>query len=200
MRIGLYGGTFDPFHNGHLALAIGVAEMRALDQVWFVPAAVSPFKMGHQQTPAIHRLEMVRRAIAPLPFFRVLELELHRAAPSYTIDTVEALIQADGQLGVSHDYALILGDDMMADFPKWHRVDELVGLAEVLVGRRGGHHPVPQHGSAPVREALRAGATSTPIMEMSGTEIRERLQRGQCCIHLLTQPVLQYIEEHSLYI
>jgi nicotinate-nucleotide adenylyltransferase len=195
MRVGLYGGTFDPVHLGHLRMVIELAERCQLDQVWWVVAAASPFKMGETQTSAQHRLEMARLAIGTIAQFRALDLELQRPAPSYTIDTVELLRKNHPE----HDFALLLGDDMMAGFPKWHRAEELVEQVELLVGRRGGRQPFPRTGARAVRLALRRGYTPTAVMEVSATEIRDRLQRGLYCGHLLPAAVLDYIMKNKLY-
>jgi nicotinate-nucleotide adenylyltransferase len=193
-KIGLYGGTFDPIHLGHLRLAMDILEMRGLDQVWFVLAATSPFKSGVISSAAHHRLEMVKRAIRPIPEFQVVDIELHRPGLSYTIDTVEALMAQQ-----PNDYSLILGDDSMADFPRWHRVEELVNLIPILVGRRGGHQPFPEQASPKVLVALHQGFTETHVMEVSGTEIRARLKENLYTGHLISAPVLEYIIDKGLY-
>jgi nicotinate-nucleotide adenylyltransferase len=196
MRIGLYGGTFDPPHIGHLRMVIALVEAHQIDLVYFCVAATSPFKMGQSQTAAHHRLEMVRRAISPISNFRACDLELQRPAPSYTIDTLE-------QLQRNHpadQLFLMIGDDMMLDFPKWHRAEDLASRVPILVGRRSDKSRFPRGGSAQLRAALRRGSTNTPLVEVSGTEIRARMQQGLYCGHLLSAPVLDYIAEQGLYI
>src|SRR5262249_44608705 len=105
-KIGLLGGTFDPFHFGHLNLAIEMKEKQGLDQVWFCPARLSPFKLQEQATDGQHRLKMIQLAIEGLPFFQALDLELLREGPSYTIDTILELQRREGE-GVQ--FYLILG-------------------------------------------------------------------------------------------
>lgn len=113
-RVGLFGGTFDPPHVAHLAVAEAALEQGGLDQILWMPAAESPFKQGQHTTPASHRLEMVRRAVTHHPHFAVSELEVARGGTSYTVDTLRALNREDPE----RELFLIMGGDSLASFPR----------------------------------------------------------------------------------
>jgi nicotinate-nucleotide adenylyltransferase len=193
--VGLFGGTFDPIHNGHLSLAIEMVEKRGLDEVWFCPARISPFKQGEKALDAEQRLAMVKIAIAKIPFFRAIEIEIRREGPSYTYDTVVELQKEPIQL------ALILGEDALNGFSRWHRVEDLVQRVPLLIGSRSGKvNPHALEGSPTVLKAISEGLTVTREMAISATEIRERLKSRQICDPLLPKEVLDYIEKHHLYL
>lgn len=185
-KIGLLGGTFDPIHLGHLNLAIEIREKHALDAVIFCPAALSPFKGGADpKAPPADRLKMVQLAIEGIEDFSVLDFEINRAAPSYTIDTVRHLIAQEGS---PTQFYLILGQDGLAHFSKWKEAGELKRLCPLLIGCRPG--------SCSPGE----GVTEIASMDISSTLIRGRLAQKKTCIHLLPAKVLDYISENQLYL
>lgn len=188
-HIGFFGGTFDPFHLGHLNLCIEMMEKRGLSSIWVCPAGINPFKQEKEQTAAHHRLEMARLGVGGL--FRVLDLEILREGPSYTFDTLEAL-------GPSQ-FSLILGEDALPGLHRWHRIEELIQKVPLLIGSRKGEKLESIPGSPALLEAIRAGLTPTRTLEISATEIRQRLQQGRICRHLLPQEVLDYIKTYNLY-
>jgi len=198
-KIGFFGGTFDPIHNGHLNLAIEMMEKHGLDQVLFCPASQSPHK---SLSPPIgtkeHRRAMVAAAIAPLPQFTFLDLEIQKSSPSFTIDSLRTLIQRDQ--GGKREYHLILGEDAIENFHLWKEVEELASLAPPLTGSRPeGAEGFPRELPKSVVTILKKGVTKTSIMEISSTAIRERLRLGLYCGHLLPAKVWEYIVQNQLY-
>jgi nicotinate-nucleotide adenylyltransferase len=181
-KIGIYGGTFDPIHNAHLVLARQAREELNLEQVVFVPAAVSPFK----EKPAADgqtRLRMLRAAIADEPGFSVDDSELRRPPPSYTFDSIEHFRKLFDDAEV---YCLI-GEDNVADLSRWHRFDELKGMVQFIVLNRTGRGP-----AHPYRSINR-------LLDISATEIRKRVASGLSIRYLVPTEVETIIREGNLY-
>ncbi len=193
-KIGFYGGTFDPIHFGHLFLAIQLAELKQLDEVWICPAFCSPFKQGKLPlTSGEHRLEMVRLAIEEIPRFKVLSSEVESKETSYTVDTLRALPQG-------FQYHLLLSEESALQFMKWKEPEEIARLAPPLIGCRkfselSGH----QDDSWKEIPFLKEGLVLTKRMEISSTEIRERLKNKLYVGHLVPAKALDYIRRHQLY-
>jgi nicotinate-nucleotide adenylyltransferase len=178
----VFGGTFDPVHVGHLAIANAALEDLALDRVYFVPARRSPLKPGDPVASAQDRLAMLTAAIADEPRFRVSRIELDREGPSFTVDTLQAL-RGEG------DLFLILGSDAFADFDRWRDPARIRDLATVVLAARPGAPNAP------------AGARmlDSPLMDISSRELRARAARGRSLRYLVPEAALRYIEEHRLY-
>jgi nicotinate-nucleotide adenylyltransferase len=181
-RVGVFGGTFDPIHVGHLAIANAALDDLGLDRVYFVPARRSPLKEDGPIANAEDRLAMLTAAIADEPRFRVSRMELDREGPSFTVDTLEAL-RAEGEL------YLILGSDAYADFERWREPGHIRSLATVVLAARPG---VP---NAPAGVRM----LDSPLMDISSRELRARAARGKSLRYLVVEPTLRYIEEHRLY-
>ena len=181
-RIGVFGGTFDPVHVGHLAIANAALEDLALDRVYFVPAQRSPLKEKGPIADAQDRLAMLRASIAAEPRFQVSRAELDRAGPSFTVDTLESL-RREGEL------FLILGSDAYADFERWREPKRIRGLATVVLAARPGAPNAP--------DGVRM--LDSPLMDISSRELRARAARGKSLRYLVPEAVLRYIEEHRLY-
>lgn len=209
--VGVFGGTFDPIHVGHLRLAEEMAEAIGLDCVLFVPAGQPPHR-GAPRTEARHRLEMTRRAIAGNPRFAADDCEIHRAEPSYTVDTLTAL---RGRLGQARPLWLLLGGDAFLGLPGWHEWQRLFALAHIAVAERPGAAVLE---SDALPESLRAEITARQVADgsaagpagsvllrrmtpltISATAIREALARGRSVRYLLPDAVLDYIKENRLY-
>lgn len=186
--IGLFGGSFDPIHFGHINLAIQLMEIHRLDEVIWMPAHCSPFKTSAPpHASPKDRLAMLKAALEGIPQFRILPLELERHGPSYTIDTVRALSSENASL------RLLLSEEAAAHFSQWKEADELLRLAPPLIGgRRAGDPPR-------LPDALRPAFTPTRILEISSTEVRERLKKKLYCGHLIPAKALDYIHLHHLY-
>jgi len=199
-KIGLFGGTFDPIHNGHLNLAFELLEKKNLDEIWFIPAQINPHKAHTNPTPIEYRLEMVRCAIRGISYFRSKDLEKERPPPSYTIETLRTFIAAQAKKTAPHQFYLVMGEDSVPGFMRWHMSEEIVSLVPLLIGSRSGiwQHEMSDF-SLPVREAIQQGFTETRLMDISGTEIRNRFVRGLYCGHLLPPSVSKYIAKRHLY-
>lgn len=199
-RIGIFGGSFDPVHQGHLLIAEQFAEDMKLDLVKFIPAKVSPFKLGYTPTSDKHRLEMLRLAVGSNPRFEVDALELDRGGVSYTIDTVNALrgVEPDAE------YYMLIGADSLKDFKKWKSPEELLVSVSLVVARRGGEAP-PQWSelsglaSREVIEGIQKRALDLPAMELSSTDIRRRVAQRRSIRYLVPSSVEVYIHSHGLY-
>lgn len=181
-RVGVFGGTFDPVHAGHLAIALAALETLPLDRVVFVPARRSPLKDREPAAAADDRLAMLRLATADEPRFSVSRLELDRDGPSYTVDTLEAL-SGEGRL------FLILGADAAADLARWKRPERVRELATLVVAGRPGTAGLP---SGAVR-------LDTPLMDISARELRAKAAQARSLRYLVPDPVCRYIEERGLY-
>jgi len=192
VRIGLYGGTFDPVHLGHLRAAENTREQLALDLVAFVPAAVPPHR-GKPLSPAADRLAMVRLATLPYAEFEAWDHELRRGGPSYTIETVEALVQA--QPGDS--FVLVVGADTWPEIPTWREPERLLALVEVAVVDRPGYPSTPP--APPFPGARGARRVDGPGLPLSASAIREHARSGGSVRFLVPDPVAEYIGERGLY-
>ncbi len=200
-KIGFFGGSFDPIHFGHVNLCLSVMEKHHLDQVLFCPASVSPFKgAAPPHLSQIHRREMLQLALVPFPQFQLLDLELQRPGPSYTIDSVRVLHQRFEVEKKSVQLHLILGEDTLPHLSLWKEIEELIQLAPPLIGSRRGEHSFTMPPLSPqALDTLAQGITPIPLMEISSTVIRERLSQQKTCRHLVPANVLDYIEAHRLY-
>jgi nicotinate-nucleotide adenylyltransferase len=181
-RIGVFGGTFDPVHVGHLAIANAALEELALDRVYFVPARRSPLKGDGPIASADDRLAMLTAATRDEPRFRVSRAELDREGPSFTVDTLAGM-RGEGEL------FLILGSDAYADFERWREPQRIRDLATIVLAARPGAPNAP----AGVR------MLDSPLMDISSRELRARAARGRSLRYLVGEPTLRYIEEHRLY-
>ena len=194
---GVFGGTFDPIHLAHLALAEAAREAGDLARVLFVPAAVQPFKQDITISSAADRLAMVELAIAGNPAFAASRVELDRAGPSYTADTLEALA-ADPATG---ELSLILSAETFLQLPRWRDPDRIVALARLIVAPRDGY---PEAGPAFLAERFGAAAPRAifldgPRLRISASELRTRATAGHSLRYLVPDAVAAYIGDHDLY-
>lgn len=176
-KIGIFGGTFDPVHIGHVALVVALKEAYGLDSLFIIPASISPHKQHAVAQDAKHRIAMLKKAFSDLPYCTILPLEVRRPGPSYTIDTVNELY-AKGFVTKEDRLYLLLGEDQFAAFDTWKNSDELKKKVELLVMRRGGN---------------------TPFFDVSATDIRDRIKKKLYCGHLLNNSVYKYIKRNKLY-
>jgi len=182
-KIGIYGGTFDPIHHAHLILAREALEELELERVIFVPAAISPHKLGTQPTQADARLEMIYAAVEGEACFEVDDLELHRPPPSFTIDTIEEYRRRIP----GGEFFYFIGSDNVARLDTWHRFDELRRLVQFVILHRG---------MAPVRCDL---PMITRHIDISATEIRNRVATGRSVRYLVPRAVEEIIRSRGLY-
>ena len=189
-RIGVFGGSFDPVHNAHVALAsVALAELR-LDELLWVPAG-QPWQKQRHLTSATDREAMLRLAIEGEPRFTLSRIELERSGASFTIDTVRALQAARP----GAQWFLVIGQDQYAGFHTWHGWRELLGLVTLAIADR----PDAQHAVDPQVSSAAHAAVSLPMMDVSSTDIRERVMRGQGILDLVPAAVARYIARHDLY-
>lgn len=198
MRLGVFGGTFDPPHIGHLVVATVAMEEMGLDKVVFVPAGINPLKVGKTVTAAEHRLQMVKLAVASHPKFEVSDWELNQPGPSFTVHTLEYFHQQHPEA----ELFFIIGADNLHILPKWRNVERIVELATILAVTRPGFD---LKTSTETVFALfphiskRILSVEIPGLEISSTWIRERLVKNRSVEHLLPQEVIRYTEENKLY-
>jgi nicotinate-nucleotide adenylyltransferase len=196
MRLGIFGGSFDPVHNGHLALARACQQQAALDEVWFVPTAIQPLKHHGPKAANADRVEMLRLAIDDQSSWRVCTLEIDRGGPSYTFDTLRQLREElpEAQL------FFMIGADAQRDIPRWREPDVIFSLATPLIVHRAGE-------AEPNLQALSSFCTTDTqpqIIEMqpedvSSTEIRRRIAAGDSLEGLVHSTVAAYIAKRGLY-
>ena len=190
-RIGLFGGSFDPVHNAHVALARAALQTLSLDELRWVPAG-QPWQKARTMASAQHREAMVRLAIAGEPRFVLDRVEIERAGPTFTLDTVRDLQAA--RPGV--ECYLLIGADQYAGLHTWHGWPELLGRVVLAVANRPGAVP-PAH---PDVQAQSSHAVPLPMIDISSTDIRRRVARGEVISELVPPAVARYIAQHGLYL
>ena len=200
MRLGVFGGSFDPVHYGHLLLAETCREQAKLDQIWFIPAAVPPHKQGREMTPAKLRVEMLQLAIGGTDYFRVSTLEIERGGVSYTVDTLaEIKLQLDNA-----ELFLLMGADSLSEFPTWREPQTVCQLAVPLVVRRAGSPQPDLNVLAKIvdpdrLETVRNHQVEMPIIDLSSTDLRRRVREGQSIRFRTPRAVEKFIETHNIY-
>ena len=198
MKVGVIGGTFDPVHNGHIAIAGAVMARLSLAKVIFVPAAEPRLRASDPCATAEQRREMVRRALADYPRFRLSDVDIKRGGQTRTVDTLADL---RAELGEGPELYFILGQDSLPELPRWWQPRRLIKLCRLVAVPRPGY-PTPDLASL---EAAIPGITprvilpDEPVMDIGATDIRQRVARGEAIDHLVPSPVAEYIEKHGLY-
>jgi len=228
-KIGLFFGSFNPVHNGHLMIANYIAEFEDLDQVWFVISPVNPFKTDLEMLPDYHRRELLNRAIGDYPKFRVSAVEFQLPKPSYTIDTLNFLkIKYP-----DHQFILIMGSDQFPDFHRWKNSEEILANYRILVYPRpeedrdarrvtrdmeerdarrvtretkegdNDESGFPRHASRVTRHDLENHPSLTlipaPMMEISSTFIRQAIKEGKDIRFFMPELTWQYLDEMHFY-
>jgi nicotinate-nucleotide adenylyltransferase len=195
MRLGILGGTFDPIHYGHLFLAEEARARFRLDGVVFVPNGIPPHKNAGAVTPAAHRYALTLLAIQDNPAFRCSPMEMQRAGPAYTVETL-AQLHAENP-GVELFY--ITGVDAIADILTWRRPDEVIRLATFIAASRPGFDLETLQNRLPSAYLERVQPMDSPMLNISSTEIRMRLRQNLPVRYLLPDAALEYICAHGLY-
>lgn len=195
-RIGVFGGTFDPPHIGHLIIATELRHALSLDRVLFLPAGRPPHKEGQIVSADEHRLEMLRLALADAPDFGVSTVDLDRLGPSYTADTL-AILQM--QLGPA-DLVFLMGEDSLRDLPTWHEPNLVASRAELGVARRPGVvvDTDSVFSAVPVARG-RVHLVEVPEIDISSRDLRQRVASGRPIRFQVPRPVEAYIRRHGLY-
>ena len=200
-KIGLYGGTFDPVHFGHLNAALEVQEKRGLDEIWFCPAHINPHKVSSppNATPQ-QRLEMLKLALSDLPSFKIVDAEITRTGPSYTFDTLRSMLSENARESQQDQFFLIIGEDSVPGFFHWFEPEKIVQMASLVVVSRSLSMDFSLlEGSQILCDAIKKGWTAIRIMDISSTEVRRRLKSRQYCGHLVPHKTLCHIYKNQLY-
>ncbi|GBE27335.1 nicotinate-nucleotide adenylyltransferase [bacterium BMS3Bbin03] len=193
MRLGLYGGSFNPIHIGHLLIAEFVKEEFFLDEIRFIPTATPPHKRYDSILSADKRFHMIKLAVRGNPSFRVSDIEIKRGGISYTLDTLR---QITGQLNKGDALFWFIGMDNLIDFPNWHQPEEILKLCKLIVFARKGFEveDVEPH----LREQVLF--SEAPLIEISSSTIRERVKKGLSICYFVPEPVRKYIQKYRLYL
>jgi len=194
MRIGILGGTFDPPHIGHLTLAQAAADQLQLDEVLFLPANKNPFKTKTNPTHGKHRVAMVQRMVAQEPDMAVSDMEITRGGMSYTVDTLGEL-----QMVRPAEYWFILGADAVKGLSEWRNPQRLLRLCRLALAVRPPDSEKGILGKVPEEFRDKVDIIQMKPMDVSSTEIRERLARGVNVTPWIAAPVIKYIQENKLY-
>lgn len=196
-RIGVFGGTFNPIHFGHLIIAEAVREEYQLEKIIFIPSAVPPHKQKDVLS-AKHRYAMTAVAILNNPYFSISDIEMRRSGPSYTVDTIKELKEIYGD---DVEFYFIAGTDTIHELPTWKYIDELLELCHFVGATR-------PDGSEVIDSVIeyfgdlgkeRIHRLQTPELEISSTDLRKRLQEGRSVRYMLPKNVIRYIEENNIY-
>lgn len=189
IRTGIFGGTFNPIHLGHLALANYLCEENWVDELWFLITPQNPFKQEQTLLDNHLRMKMVEAAIAGYPRFKASDFEFTLPRPSYTVTTLQKLSEAYPD----REFVLIIGADNWAAFDKWKSPEEILRNHRILVYPRPGYEINPHELPAQVK------AVNTPLLEISSTFIRESIASGKDIRYFLHPEVYRFIKQHQLY-
>lgn len=188
-KVGIFGGTFDPIHNGHLITTQSVRELRNLDKIIFVPSFVSPHKPNIKSASPKHRLNMIKLAIEGIDFFDYSEYEIDKGGISYTVDTLQEFKKRYNEL------EFIIGYDNIFTFHTWKNPDEILELAKIIVLKRKSSIP-----RSFIDKFVKAATfVQTRGIEISATDIRERVKKGMPINFLVPEKVKEYIYKNNLY-
>jgi nicotinate-nucleotide adenylyltransferase len=188
VKIGLLGGSFNPVHNGHLAIARAATDALTLDAVWFLPSGNHPLKENTELWPYALRKKLLTIALQPYPHFQLSELDADPSTPSYTAQLIQRLQQKYPQ----HRFIFIIGYDIVPQLPRWHRFEWLISHAEFAVFTRPGFRPSELQA---LPYATNFTFFTMPPVDISSTAIRQALERGEAVAHLLPPDVADAIQQ-----
>ena len=196
-RIGLFGGTFDPPHLGHLILASEAQSQLELDRLLWILTPEPPHKLNQLITPTEHRLAMVKLAIADNPSFELSDVEINRPGPHYTSDTIKLIAKQNPQAEI----VPIIGGDSLHDLPTWHQPKEIVYACHWIGVMRRPHEETSLDELERELPGIRSKVhyVDAPLLEIASREIRSRIAEGRSVRYYLPMPVYEYIEQHHLY-
>lgn len=191
MRIGIYGGSFNPIHKGHTELAASIVQQGLVDELWLLVSPLNPLKQGETSDIAEyeHRLSMARLATEDIEGVKVSDFEKNLPLPSYTITTLGELRKAYPE----HEFVLVIGADNWERFPRWYHAQEIIDTYSILIYRRPG---------CEMNETLlppSVQVVDTPLYDISSTEIRESVKKGRMPLKWVDRKVATYISVHHLY-
>lgn len=192
MRIGIYGGSFNPIHKGHMQLAASIVAQGMVDELWLLVSPLNPLKSGEVSDIAEyeHRLKMAELATEGIEGVKVSDFERHLPLPSYTITTLREL----GKAFPEHEFVLVIGADNWERFPRWYHADEILANYQILIYRRPGCELNEKALPSSVQ------VVDTPLYDVSSTEIRESVKKGRMMWRWLDARVARYIKKHQLYL
>lgn len=199
--LGLLGGTFDPIHDGHLAIAAAVRAALKLDEVVFIPAGIPPHKPGQEISPGEDRRAMIELAIAGEPAFRLSTIELDRPGPSYAVDTLAELARPDARGRPARPLEFILSSEAFAGFPSWREPGRILELTRLAVVPRAGVRPIDAawfDGQLPDWRK-RVDFIDGPQVSISASTIRDLVRAGRSIDGMVPPAVAAYIHDHRLY-
>jgi nicotinate-nucleotide adenylyltransferase len=191
-KIGFFGGTFDPIHSGHINVGVRILEAGLVDQILYSPARISPTKgEAPPIAPCYHRLNMLQLALEDVPGCDLYDEEIKKEGPSYTIDALK---------GIKGELRLIVAEDAAYGFDQWKDIEQLLEMAPPIIAiRHGFNREKLNHLPDSIKWNIEKGLIQIPAMDISSTEIRERLKKRLYCGHLLPGKVLDYIHQNTLY-
>lgn len=191
-KIGFFGGTFDPIHSGHINVGVRILEAGLVDQILYSPARISPTKgEAPPIAPCYHRLNMLQLALEDVPGCDLYDEEIKKEGPSYTIDALK---------GIKGELRLIVAEDAAYGFDQWKDIEQLLEMAPPIIAiRHGFNREKLNHLPDSIKWNIEKGTIQIPAMDISSTEIRERLKKKLYCGHLLPGKVLDYIHQNTLY-
>ena len=192
MRIGIYGGSFNPIHKGHTQLAAFIVAQGLVDELWLLVSPLNPLKSGEMSNIAEyeHRLKMAELATEGIEGVNVSDFERHLPLPSYTINTLGELQKVYPE----HEFVLVIGADNWEQFPRWYHADEIIEKYRILIYRRPGCEIDETALPASVQ------VVDTPLYDVSSTQIRESVKKGRMMRRWLDEKVARYIKRHQLYL
>ena len=188
MKIGLYFGSFNPVHTGHLILASHVADNTDIQQVWLVVSPQNPLKPSTELLNEYHRLHLVRLAVEEDPRMRASDVEFGLPRPSYTIDTLTYLQEKYP----AHEFSIIIGSDSFQNLPRWKHFEQMVAGYSFIIYQRSGF-PVTHEWNARVQ------VLDAPLLDISATSIRQNIRQGKSIRYLVTEKVREEIEQNRYY-
>ena len=191
MKIGLYFGSFNPIHIGHLLVAIHIREAANLDEIWFIVSPQNPFKKNVDLAPENHRLEMVKLAIEPISNFKVLDIEFNLPKPSYTHLTLKELKKNYPK----YDFKLIIGADNIEKFHEWKEAEWIQKNVEILVYNRNKNQA-----SSVNNQDNYFKIQNLPLLDISSTEIRNRIKENKSILYFIPEKVENYIVDNQIYL
>lgn len=191
MRIGIYGGSFNPIHKGHTELAASIVQQGLVDELWLLVSPLNPLKQGETSDIAEyeHRLSMARLATEDIEGVKVSDFEKNLPLPSYTITTLGELRKAYPE----HEFVLVIGADNWERFPRWYHAQEIIDTYSILIYRRPGCE------MDETLLPLSVQVVDTPLYDISSTEIRESVKKGRMPLKWVDRKVATYISVHHLY-
>lgn len=190
MKIGLYFGSFNPVHLGHLLVATHIKEEADLDEIWFIVSPQNPFKNGIDLAAENHRLEMLKLAIEPIPYFKVSDIEFHLPKPSYTHLTLKTLKKEYP----NNAFNLIIGEDNLVKFNEWKEADWIQKNIKILVYNRTNQQTI----NNTIAKNLQI--LKLPLFDISSTEIRNRIKANKSIAFFVPEKVQKYIADNQLYL